>query len=140
MMVSEVGRTTSGSVSSPAGSELAIAGLQAVMRYDRTFFGEAFHMGGFLLKKAEWNEQRKVGVLVSGGFEHAVQHGLHPLPERVAPRFDDHAPAHLRVLGQIRRPDDLLIPLWKILFPPRRDGCLLFLAHVREIIAGAGSG
>ena len=122
------------------GHEFAIAGLQAVVRHDRALLGEALHMGGFLFKIAERDEERKICVLVSRRLEHPVEHSLHTLPERVAPGLDDHATPHLRVFGQIRRADDLLIPFWKILFPSRRDGCLLFLAHELEIIAGARSG
>ena len=122
------------------GHEFAVAGFQAVVRHDRALLGEALHMGGFLLKIAERNEERKIRVLVSGRLEHPVQHSLHALPEGIAPGLDDHAAPHLRVLGQIRRADDLLIPFRKIFFPPRRDGCLLFLAHEREIIAGARGG
>ena len=120
--------------------KFAIAEFKPVMGYDCAFLGEALHMGGFLLKIAERDEERKIRVLVSGGFEHAVQHSLHTLPESVAPGLDDHAAPHLRVFCQIRRADDLLIPFRKILFPPRRDGRLLFLAHEREIIAGARGG
>ena len=122
------------------GHEFAIAEFKPVMRHHRAFLGEAFHMGGFFFQIAERDEERKIRVLVSGGLEHPVQHGLHALPQGVAPGLDHHASPHLRVLSQIRRADDLLIPFWKILFPPRRDGCLLFLAHEREIIAGARGG
>ena len=122
------------------GHEFAVAGLKPVVRHDCAFLGEALHMGGFLLKVAERNEEREIRVLVAGRLEHPVQHGLHALPERIAPGLDDHATAHFGVLGQIRRTDDLLIPFRKILFPPRRDGCLLFLAHERQIIAGARGG
>ena len=111
-----------------------------MVRHDSALLGEALHVGGFLLKIAERDEKRKIRVLVSGCLEHPVQHGLHPFPEGIAPRLDNHAPPHFGVLGQIRRADDLLIPFWKILFPSRRDGCLLFLAHELEIIAGARGG
>ena len=122
------------------GHEFAVASLKPVVRHDCAFLGEALHMGGFLLKVAERNEEREIRVLVSGRLEHSIQDSLHALPECIAPRLDDHATAHFGVLGQIRRTDDLLIPFRKILFPPRSDGCLLFLAHEREIIAGARGG
>ena len=40
---------------------------------------------------------------------------------RVAPRLDDHAAAHRRVLGQVGAFDDLLIPLGVVLGARRRD-------------------
>ena len=110
-----------------------------MVRYDRAFLGEALDVGRFLLKVAERNEKREISVLVAGRFEHSVQDSLHAFPECVAPWLDDHATAHLGILGQIRRADDLLIPLWKILIPPWRDGRLLFLAHGLQIITGAPS-
>ena len=116
----------------PRWHEFAIAEFKPVMRHHRTFLGEAFHMGGFFFQVAEWNEEREIGVLVAGGLEHSVQHGLHTLPQGVAPGLDDHAAPHLGVFGQIRSADDLLIPFRKILFPPRRDGRLLFIIHERQ--------
>ena len=95
------------------------------MRDDRAFLGEALDVLGLLLQVAQRNEQREVGVLVAGGLEHPVEQPLHVLPERVAPRLDDHAAADVGVLGEIGRPDDLLIPLGKILLARWRDGVLL---------------
>ena len=122
MMVSEVGRTISGSSSSPVGPQLAVrAGFQAVMGDDRAFLGEALDVRGFLLHEGQRDEQREVGVLVAGGLEHVVQRALHVLPERVAPRLDDHAAAHGGVLGQVGGADDLLVPLGVVLFAGGRD-------------------
>ena len=121
----------------PGGHEFSILRLEAVMGDDCAFLRETLDMRSLLLEVAQRNEEREVGVLVSRGLEHPVEHGLHPLPERVAGRLDDHATAHLGVLGEIRRADDLLIPLGKILVSPGRDGRLLFVAHERGIIAGA---
>ena len=84
--------------------------LQAVMRDDRTFLGEPLHMVRLLLQKTERDEQRKIGVLMPRRLEHPVQHPLHVLPDRPAPRLDHHAPPHRRHLRQIRRLDDLLVP------------------------------
>ena len=104
MIVSLVGRTISGSSSWPVGTQLAVrARLQPVVRDDRAFLGEALDVLGLLLQEAQRNEQRKVGVLVARGLEHAVEHALHVLPDRPAPGLDDHAAAHGRVLGQVGR-------------------------------------
>ena len=49
MMVSQVGRTTSGSSSLASGSgQLPSIGLEPVMGDDRHFLGEAFDVLGFL--------------------------------------------------------------------------------------------
>ena len=69
----------------------------------RAFLGEALDVLGFLFEEAQRDEEREVGVLVAGGLEHAVQHALDVLPERVAPGLDDHAAAHGRGLGQVGR-------------------------------------
>ena len=123
MIVSEVGRTTSGSVSATgAGRSLPSASaLQPVMRDHRAFLGEAFHVLRFLREVAERNEEREVGVLVAGGLEHRIELPLHVFPDAVAPGLDHHAAAHVGVLGQIRRADDLLIPFGKIFVAARRD-------------------
>ena len=64
MIVSEVGRTTSGSVSSAAGTRLAVGVLlQPVVRDDRHLLGEALDVLGLLGDVAERDEQREVGVL-----------------------------------------------------------------------------
>ena len=51
MMVSEVGRTISGSSSSPAGTQLAVrASFEAVVGDHRAFLGEALDVLGLLLR------------------------------------------------------------------------------------------
>ena len=70
------------------------ADLKAMMRDDRAFFGEAFDVRRFFFQKAQRNEQRKIGVLMPGVFEHPVERLLDVLPNRVAPGLDDHAAAH----------------------------------------------
>jgi hypothetical protein len=55
---------------------------------------------------------------------------LHALPNGVAPGFDDHATSNFRVLGEIGRSDNLLIPFRKILLACRSNGGLLW--HVKK--------
>ena len=53
MIVSDVGRTMSGSSSSPGGDELAVGALlEPVVRDDRALLGEALDVLGFLLEEA----------------------------------------------------------------------------------------
>ena len=105
MIVSQVGRTTSGSSSLPGGHELAVgSGLEAMMRDDGAFLGEALDVLGLLFQKAQRDEQREIGVLMAGLLEHPIEHALHVFPEGIAPRLDHHAAAHGGILGQIGRP------------------------------------
>jgi hypothetical protein len=64
----------------------------------------------------------KVRVLMPGRLEHVVECPLHVFPQRIAPRLDHHAAAHGRVLGEIRRPDDLLVPLGVVVVASGRYG------------------
>jgi hypothetical protein len=65
---------------------------------------------------------------VTGGFEHAVEDPLHGFPNRVAARFDHHAPGNVRQLGQIAFSDNIEIPFRKVLLT-RGD-----FAHVVVVI------
>ena len=94
------------------------------MRHDGAFFGETFDVCGLLLKIAQRYKKREVGIAVTRGLEHPIEDRLHPLPQGIAPRFDDHAASNFGVFGEIGRPDDLLIPLGKILLAGWRDGSL----------------
>ena len=76
-----------------------------------------------------------------GRLEHPVELALDVLPDRVAPRLDDHAAADGRVLGQVGGPDDLLVPLGIVVGPSGLNGgsfCLLVLTHVRVIARSRG--
>ena len=95
------------------------------MRYDGAFFGETLDVCGLLLKIAQRYKKREVGIAVTRGLEHPIEDRLHPLPQGIAPRFDDHATSNFGVFGEIGRPDDLLIPLGKVLLTCWRDGSLL---------------
>jgi hypothetical protein len=85
MMVSEVGRTMSGS---------AGASDEPVVGDHRALLGEALHVRRLLLEEALGDEEREVGVLVARRLEHAIELALDVLPDGVAPRLDHHAPAH----------------------------------------------
>ena len=56
---------------------------------------------------------------MAGRLEHPVERALHVFPDAVAPRLDDHAAAHVGVLGEVGRADDLLIPFGKIFVATR---------------------
>ena len=132
MIVSLVGRTMSGSSSLAIGRRLQAAlavGLQPMVRHDGAFLGEPFDVLRLFLQEAHRDEQREVGVLVARGLEHRVELALDVLPDRKAPRLDDHAAADVGVLGQVGRFDDLLVPLGIILGPGRADGGLGLLGH-----------
>ncbi len=96
--------------------------FQPMMGHDRAFLGEAFDVLRLFLHVAERNEEREIGVAMPGRLEHAVERPLHVFPDAVAPRFDHHAAAHLARLGQVARPDDLLIPFGKIFRASWADG------------------
>ncbi len=125
MIVSDVGRTTSGSPSSPDGNQFALLTLQAMMGDDSALLGEAFDVRSLLLQVAQRDEKWEIGVAVTGCLEHPVEDGLHSLPERIPPRLDDHATSHFGILGEIGGPNDLLIPFGKVLVALWRDGGLL---------------
>ena len=125
MIVSDVGRTTSGSVSFARGHQFSVLALQAMMRNYSALLGEAFDVRSLLLQVAQRDEKWEIGVAVTGCLEHPVEDGLHSLPESVAPRLDDHATSHFGILGEIGRPNDLLIPFGKVLVALWRDGGLL---------------
>jgi hypothetical protein len=82
MIVSDVGRTMSGSSSA------------AAVRDDCHLRRESLDVLGLLVQEALGNEKREVGVLVSRRLEHVVQGALHPFPDAVAVRADDPASAN----------------------------------------------
>ena len=101
MIVSEVGRTTSGSSSC----------LAAAVSDDGEFGREPFHVLGFFLQEALGDQEREVGVLVPGFLEHPVEGLLHAFPERISAGADDHAAFDGRVVRKFRLKDDIDIPL-----------------------------
>ncbi len=96
--------------------------LQARMRNDRAFLGEAFDVFRFLREITQRNEKRKVRVAMACGAKHCIELALHVLPDPVAPWTNHHAAAHVRGLSQFRRANNLLVPFWKVFVSARRDG------------------
>ena len=89
--------------------------LAAAVRHDRNLGSEALDMLGFGFEQLHREEQREVDVLVAGRLEAIVELSLHPLPDRVAVRLDDHRALDEPVLGHAGLPDDLVVPGWEIL-------------------------
>ena len=89
---------------------------------DGAFRGEALRVFCFLLKIAQWDQQREVGVHMACLLKFHIKLALDVLPEAVTPRFDDHAAAHLGVLRHVGGADHLLIPLGKIFVAAGLDG------------------
>jgi hypothetical protein len=56
------------------------------------------------------DEQREVGVHVTGRLDSRVERLLNQLPDGIAVRPDDHAAFHRRVVGELSTPDDVEIP------------------------------
>jgi hypothetical protein len=74
MIVSLVGRTTSGSVNfdSGSGTNPFLIHLEPVMRNHGTFLGEAFDVLSFLGEITQRNEKGKIGVAMTGGANHGA--------------------------------------------------------------------
>ena len=102
--------------------------LEAVMGDHGALGGESFGVFRFFFQVGKRDEQRKIGVLVPGRLEAAVELLLNEFPNPVAPWLDDHAAAGLRVFREVGGFDDLLVPLRKILGAGRGDGGL-FCGH-----------
>ena len=134
MIVSLVGRTISGSSSCADGAGRSPPLPSGSSRWCVTTahsLANPSTCSRFLLQEAHRNEQREVGVLVPGLLEHRVEPPLHVLPDRVAPRLDDHAAADVGVLGQVGRLDDLLVPLG-IVFGAGGGDCVLGCLAMEE--------
>ena len=83
---------------------------QAVVGHHGALLGKALHMLGLAAEETFGDEEGEVGVLVAGGLEHAVQLGLHLLPDGVAVGFDDHASADGALFGQVGAHHQLVVP------------------------------
>ena len=77
--------------------------------------GEALDVLLLLLQEARRDEERERDVPGARLLDPPVHVGLHELPDRVAPRPDDHGSPHRAVLGQLGARDDLLIPGGEVL-------------------------
>ena len=84
--------------------------LATGVRHDRNFGSKAFHVLGFLLKKALRNEHREIRVLMPGFLEHAVERLLHFFPDGIAIGTNDHAALDWRVFGEFCGGDNVGIP------------------------------
>ena len=141
MIVSEVGRTTSGSVSG-----LRRVSIFHLPRFEPrvgdygAFFGEAFDVFGFFREITQRNKKRKIGVAMAGRAKHRIELALHVFPDPVAPRTNHHATAHVRGLSQFGGANHLLIPFRKIFVPPRRDRSLSALSSTWVVELSAHEG
>ena len=99
--------------------------LAAAVRHDRQLRREALDVLGFLLQEAERDEQREVGVDVTGLLEAPVERRLDILPEGVAVGPDDHAALDRGVVGQLGFLNDIGIPA-RVILAARGDA---FFCH-----------
>ena len=117
------------------GDERAVRRMdEPVVCDDRALLREALHVFGLLLQEGLGDEQREVGIAVARLLEHGVEVALDVLPDRVAPRLDDHAPTDGRVLGEVGGADDLLVPLRVVFVAGGLNGGLrsLFMSWFRH--------
>ncbi len=87
------------------------------------------------------DEQREIGVLVSGGFEAPVELRHDELPDRIAVWPHDDAAAHGRVVGELRLETDLRVPLREVVGFARYALDLFFggVFHTEGVFPGAGA-
>lgn len=87
--------------------------LAAAVRDDRELGGEALDVLGFPRQVRLRDEQREVRVLGARVLDARVHLLLHPLPQAVAVRSDDHGAADRTVVGQLGLVDQILVPAGK---------------------------
>src|SRR5256885_951207 len=85
------------------------------MRDERNLLRESFDVLGLLREVAHRDEEREVRVFMARRLDHVVERALHQLPDAVAVRPDDHAPAHRRIVGQLGLGNDVAVPLAEVL-------------------------
>ena len=121
MIVSEVGRTTSGSSSSlpPAWVTTASSGANP-SNVVRLAFQVALRY-----------QQRKVRVLVPGRLDPAVQVGLQQLPQPVAVGADDHRALDRAAVHKLRFEDQFVVPGGEV-FALRRHSAFVS-CHIHEV-------
>ena len=98
--------------------------LAAGMGDDRQLGAEALDVLGLAAQVALGDEQREVGVLGAGRLDAGVDLGLHPLPDAVAVRADDHRAPHRAVLGQLGLGQHVLVPAREVVGLGGEDGGL----------------
>ena len=89
---------------------------------DRELRAEPLDVLGLALEVRLGDEEREVRVLGAARLDAGVDLGLHPLPEPVAVRADDHRAADGTVLGQLRLVQDVLVPAGEVVGLWRQDG------------------
>lgn len=110
--------------------------LAAAVRDDRELGGEALDVLGLLRQIRLRDEEREVRVLGACLLDAGVHLLLHPLPQPVPVRPDDHGAAHRPVVGQLGLVDQVLVPAREIVSLGRENGCLCHAAIVRAHVAG----
>ena len=66
--------------------------------HDRQLGAEALDVLGLAAEMPRRDQQREVDVLRAGVLDPIIDLRLHALPDRIAPRTDDHRAAHRAVL------------------------------------------
>ena len=94
--------------------------LPAPVSNDGQLGSEPLDVLRLLLHEALGDEQRKVRVLVPGILEHHVELLLHPFPDAVAARPDDHATPDGRVVRQLAPQHDFVVPGTEVFRPLRQ--------------------
>jgi formate hydrogenlyase subunit 3/multisubunit Na+/H+ antiporter MnhD subunit len=77
-------------------------------------------------------------VLRAGGLDAPVDLGLHPLPDGVAVRTDDHGAAHGPVVGELGLGDHVLVPPREVVCLRCEDGCSAPFALASALRANHG--
>src|SRR6266550_6671311 len=84
------------------------------MRDEGDLLRESFDVLGLLREVAHRDEEWEVRVFMARRLDHVVERALHQLPDAVAVRPDDHAPAHRRIVRQLRLGNDVAVPFAEV--------------------------
>src|SRR6185295_18513231 len=119
--------------------------LAATVCDDRELGCEALDVLSFPCQVRLWDEEREVGVLGTRVLDSGVHLLLHPLPQAVSVRSDDHGAAHRAVVRQLGLVDQVLVPAREVFRLGRENGCLSHGAHrtatpVRNVNRSASRG
>ena len=112
--------------------QLLLELLGSAFGHPRHLRRKALDVLGLAHQQAFRDEQRKVGVDVAGRLEPSIERLLDQLPDRIAVRTDDHAALDRRVVGELRLPNHVEIPLREVLGLRRDlgDQCVFLFCHV----------
>ena len=84
--------------------------------HHRQFRGEALHVFGLLLQEALRDQERKVAILVAGGFKSVIEFPLQQLPHGIAVRLNHHAAFDdFGGLRHVALQNNILVPRGKVL-------------------------